>query len=199
MATNASVIPDLATPRGQPRQFRESHFLVFCWLVIALIRDPGKGTIKGLGAYLPSKLPYWTTLRMVRSSQWDAAAVMTQMATTTLRTLPPPADGVLYLIGDSTLKDKRGRKHPLGHTTRHSEHDPYTFGFEMVLLIASWDRFRVPIALAPIDPTCRGHQNTLFRQMLQNFVPPSWAHHVVVLADAGFAANATMRLITNQN
>jgi len=175
------------------------HFLVFCWLVIALIRDPGKGTIKGLGAYLPSKLPYWTTLRMVRSSQWDAAAVMTQMATTTLRTLPPPADGVLYLIGDSTLKDKRGRKHPLGHTTRHSEHDPYTFGFEMVLLIASWDRFRVPIALAPIDPQCRGHQNTLFRQMLQDFVPPSWVHHVVVIADAGFAANATMRLITDQN
>ena len=175
------------------------HFLVFCWLVIALIRDPGKGTIKGLGAYLPSQLPYWTTLRMVRSSQWDAAAVMTQMATTTLRTLPPPADGVLYLIGDSTLKDKRGRKHPLGHTTRHSEHDPYTFGFAMVLLIASWDRFRVPIALAPIDPTCRGHQNTLFRQMLQDFAPPSWVHHVVVIADAGFAANATMRLITDQN
>jgi Transposase DDE domain len=172
---------------------------VFCWLVLALIRDPGKGTIKGLGAYLPSKLPSWTTLRMVRSSQWDAAAIMTQIATTTLRTLPPPADGILYLIGESTLKDKRGRKHPLGHTTRHSEHDPYTFGFEMVLLIASWDRFRVPIALAPIDPKCRGHQNTLFRQMLQDFVPPSWTHHVVVIADAGFAANATRRLITNQN
>jgi hypothetical protein len=30
---------------------------VFCWLVIALIRDQGKGTIKGLGTYLPSKLP----------------------------------------------------------------------------------------------------------------------------------------------
>jgi len=147
---------------------------VFCWLVIALIRDPGKGTIKGLGAYLPLKLPYWTTLRMVRSSQWDAAAVMTQIATTTLWMLPPPADGVLYLIGDSTLKAKRGRKHPLGRTTRHSEHDPYTFGFEMVLLITSWDRFRVPIALALIDPQCRGHQNTLFRQMLQDFVPPSW-------------------------
>jgi Transposase DDE domain group 1 len=175
------------------------HFLVFCWLLIALIRDPGKGTLKGLMSYLPPTLQYWTTMRMIRSGQWDAAAVIKGMATTTLQTLPPPADGVLYLIGDSTLKAKRGRKHPLGHTTRHSEHDPYTFGFEMVLLIASWDRLRIPVALAPIDPQCRGHQNILFRQMLQAFVPPTWARQIVVVADAGFAANATMRLIAEQH
>src|SRR5262249_45918251 len=96
-------------------------FLLFFWLVMALIRDPGKGTLKGLGAYLPPKLSYWTTLRMVRSGQWDAEAVVGQMATATLHTLPPPADGRLYLIGDSTLKDKRGRQHPLGHRTRHGE------------------------------------------------------------------------------
>lgn len=66
---------------------------------------------------------------------------MTAMAATTLRTLPPPLDGVLDLIGDSTLKEKRGQQHPLGHTTRQSEHAPYTFGFEMVLLMASWDHF----------------------------------------------------------
>jgi hypothetical protein len=120
------------------------------------------------------------------------------MATTTLRTLPPPLDGVLYLIGDSTLKEKRGQQHPLGHTTRHSEHDPYTFGFEMVLLIASWDHFRIPLALVPIDPRYRGHQNLLFRQMLKAFVPPTWARQVVVVADAGFAANETLRLIAAQ-
>ena len=32
-------------------------FLVFCWLVMALTRDPGQGTLKGLGASLPPKLP----------------------------------------------------------------------------------------------------------------------------------------------
>lgn len=174
------------------------HFLVCCWLVIALIRDPGKGTLKGLHAYLPSTLHYWTTLRMLRSGQWDAKAVVCDLATATLRTLPPPADGVLYLIGESTLKDKRGRKHPLGHTTRHSEHDPYTFGFEMVLLIASWGRFRVPVALATLDPQIQGHQNLLFRQRLKDFVPPAWTRQVVVGADAGFAANETLRLITAQ-
>jgi hypothetical protein len=167
-------------------------------LVIAIIRDPGKGTLKGLKPYLPPTLKYWTTMRMIRSSQWDAEAVVCDLATATLRALPPPADGVLYLIGDSTLKAKRGRKHPLGRTTRHSEHEPYRFGFEVVLLIASWERFRVPVALALIDPTCRGHQNTLFRQMLKDFVPPAWVQQVVVVADAGFAANATLHLITDK-
>ena len=184
------------------RHFRcaqAQHFLVFCWLVVALIRTPGKGTLKGLRPYLPSKLHYWTTVRMVRSEQWEAQAVITDLAAATLRSLPPPTDGVLYLIGDSTLKPKRGRKHPLGHFTRHGEHDPYQFGFELVVLIARWDRFRVPVALGLIDPQRRGHQNILFRQMLKAFVPPGWVQQVVVVADAGFAANATLRLITEQH
>jgi len=68
----------------------------------------------------------------------------------------------------------------------------------MVLLIASWGRFRVPVALATIDPHSKGHQNILFRQMLKDFVPPAWTRQVVVVADAGFAANETLRLITEQ-
>jgi hypothetical protein len=66
----------------------------------------------------------------------------------------------------------------------------------MVLLIAGGDRFRVPVALAPIDPQIKGHQNILFRQMLTDFVPPAWVQQVVVVADAGFAANAPLHLIT---
>jgi hypothetical protein len=174
------------------------HFLVFCWLLVALIRAPGKGTLKGLRLYLPSTLPYWTIVRMVRSGPWDAHAVITDLAAATRRSLPPPPDGVLYLMGDSTLKPKRGRKHPVGHFTRHGAHDPYQFGFELVLLIASWEGFRVPVAVGLVDPQCRGHQNRLFRQMLQDFVPPAWVQQVVVVADAGFAANETLRLITQQ-
>src|SRR2546421_8633546 len=124
---------------------------------------------------------------------------MWDLATATLRALPPPADGVLSLIGDSTLKDKRGRQHPLGHTTRHSTHDPSMFGFEMVLRIASWGHFRVPVALAPIDPAITGHQNILCRHMLRDFVPPAWVRQLVVVADAGFAANETLRLITQKH
>ena len=59
------------------RHFRcaqAQHFLVFCWLLMALIRDPGKGTLKRLTPYLPPTLHYWTTLRMLRSDQWGPTA-----------------------------------------------------------------------------------------------------------------------------
>ena len=132
---------------------------------------------------------------MLRSGKWDAQAVMTGMADKVLRSLPPAVDGKLYLIGDTTHKPKRGRQHPLGHVTRQSESSPYTFGFDMVVLVASWDRFRIPVAIATIDPERKGHQNILFRQMLKDFAPPAWVREVVVVADAGSPANATLKLI----
>jgi hypothetical protein len=58
---------------------------------------------------------------------------------------------------------------------------------------------RVPVALAPIDPKIKGHQNILFRQLLKDFVPPTWVRQVVVVAEAGFAANATLHLITESH
>jgi len=167
------------------------HFLVCCWLVMAWMRDPGTGTRKGLHAYLPSTLQYWTTLRMLRSGQWEAAA--------TRRTLPPPADGVRSLIGESTLQDKRGRQHPLGPTTRHRAHDPSTFGVEMVLRMVRWGRYRVPVALATIAPHSTGPQHILFRPRLKDCGPPAWPRQVVVVAAAGCAANETLRLITEHN
>jgi hypothetical protein len=178
--------------RGAPAQ----HFLVFCWLVIAWMRAPGKGPLKGLRPYLPSTLPYWTTVRMGRSGQWDAHAVRTDLAAATLRSLSPPPDGVLYLIGDSTLTPQRGRQHPLGHFTRHGEHDPYQCGCELGLWIARWERCRVPVAGGLLDPQCRGHQKRLLRQMLKDCVPPAGVPQVVVGAEAGFAAHETLRLIT---
>jgi len=43
------------------------HFLVCFRLLMALMRDPGTGTLKGLTPYLPPTLKYWTTLRMMWS------------------------------------------------------------------------------------------------------------------------------------
>jgi len=136
------------------------HFWVFCWVLIALILDNGKGRLKDLCQYLPPKLRYWTLMRMVRSGQWDDSVLVTQMSRDVLNWLPPPADGVIHLSADKTRKDKCGRKHPLGLVTRDSAHSPYHFGFEMVLLIASWDHYRIPIRIAVMDPQVK-RSNTL--------------------------------------
>ncbi|PON11992.1 hypothetical protein C2W62_41945 [Candidatus Entotheonella serta] len=145
--------------------------------------------------YLPPHLSYWALIRMLRSGKWDAQAVMNGMAQQVLQSLPPAADGKLYLIGDTTHKPKRGKKHPLGHVTRQSTSSPHFYGFGMVVLVASWNGYRIPIQIATIDPKRKGHQNILFRQMLKDFEAPSWVREIVVLDDAGYAANPTLKLI----
>ena len=171
------------------------HFSVFCWVLIALILENGKGRLKDLCPYLPPKIRYWTLMRMVRSRPWDANVLMSQMSCDVLGWLPAPEDGVIHLSADKTRKNKRGRKHPLGLVTRDSAHSPYPFGFAMVLLIASWDRYRIPIDLAIMGPKVKGHQNILFRHLLETLQLPSWVRQVIVSGDAGFAATPTLKLI----
>jgi hypothetical protein len=174
--------------------------------LIALILDNGKGTLKELCGYLPPKLRYWTWRRMVRSGQWDDSVLVTQLSQDVLHGLPPPADGVMHLSADKTRKDKRGRQHPLGLVTRDRVHSPYQFGFEMVLLIARGDHYRLPINRAVMDPKIKGHQNLLFRHMLETVELPSWVRQVtsgvgltlIVSGDAGFAANPTGKRIEHK-
>jgi hypothetical protein len=192
------VYPGLSPLKRHFGCAQAQHVLLCCWWLRALMRDPGQGTLKGLAPYLPATRKYGTTMRRLRSGQWAAAAGGCDLATAPLRTLPAPAAGGLYLSGDSTVQEKRGRKHPVGRTTRHSDHAPYIFGVEVVLLIASWERLRVPVALALLAPKIKGPQTLLFRQRLKDFVPPAWVRQIVVVADAGCAAHATLRLITEK-
>ena len=175
-------------PQGQ-------HFRLFCWVLVTLIVIEGGATLKALTRLMPRRLAYWTVLRLLRSNSWDATWLVTELGTTVLRSLPPPADGVLHLSGDLTVVSKTGRQQPLARKTRLNQYAPYLFGQSLVLLIAQWGRCRIPVAAGVVDPKIPGHQNQLLRAMLEAFVPPAWARQVIVEADAAFAAKATLRLI----
>jgi hypothetical protein len=112
----------------------------------------------------------------------------------TRRPRPPPADGGLDLLGASTVSATRGWQPPLGSTTRPRESAPYTFGVDMVLLVARGDRGRIPVALERIDPSIRGPLTIRCREMLKAFVPPGWTCTCV-----GVAAHATLRVIMEAN
>lgn len=157
--------------------------------------EQGKGTINGLAPVAPRRIRYWAMMRMIGSGQWSAQELLTDMVQQLVVWLPAPADGVLYLIGDSTIKGKRGKKHRLGHKTRMNKVASYTFGFEMMLLVAHWGQYRTGVAAEVIDQGRKGQANILFRQMLRRFEPPGWARQVIVLAAAGLAANQTFRVI----
>ena len=184
----ASLASSFPCPQGQ-------HFRIFCWLLVTLIVIEGGATLKALTRLMPPSLAYWTVLRMLRSGYWDATSLVTQLGTTVLWNLPPPADGVLHLTGDLTVVTKTGEHQPLARKTRLNEYAPYIFGQSLVLLIAQWRRWRIPVEARVVDPTIKGHQNLLFREMLAEFVPPSWATQVIIEADAAFAAKATLKLI----
>ncbi|MCI0664324.1 MAG: transposase [Acidobacteria bacterium] len=175
-------------PQGQ-------HFRILCWLLVMLILVQGSATLKNLTRQMPCYLHYWTVLRMVKAGYWDASALITELAQTTLYSLLPPADGILYLIGDKIISGKTGMKQPLAAYTRMNNYQQFTFGISLLLLIAQWGHFRIPLAAAVLNPKKKGDQNIQFRQMLRRFEVPSWTSQVIVLADAGFASKDNLRLI----
>ncbi len=187
----ASLACAFLCPQGQ-------HFRVFCWLLVTQIVSEGGARLKALTRLMPRSLAYWTVLRMMRSGYWDAAFLVNELSGAVLASLPPPADGVLHLSGDSTVTERTGEQQPLARKTRTNEYAPYVFGQALVLVIAQWGRYRVPVRAAVVDPKIKGHQNLLLRQMLKDFVPPTWGKEVIVEADAAFAAKATLKSITDR-
>jgi hypothetical protein len=70
---------------------------------------------------------------------------------------------------------------------RISQHHPWFFGLRFVLLIAAWDGYRVPVSFRIIVPkrhAASRSEHALFRDMVEAFVPPSWAKLVIVGGDA---------------
>ena len=171
------------------------HFVLFCWLLMMLALSQGKGCLKELSRLMPERLKYWSLLRFARSNYWDEEELVSAFSSDLLRILPPPSDRVIHLISDKSLKPKRGLLHPFGRHTRSSKNAKLEFGFEFVLLIVSWDKYRIPVKVGLIDPARKGHQNILFREFLDEFELPDWVKQVVVEADSGFAANETFKLL----
>jgi Transposase DDE domain len=115
-----------------------------------------------------------------------------------LHAFPPPEDGILSLVGDSTLKGKRGSKHPVAHKTRLSQYPPDVFGLRIVLLLAPWDVSRIPVDFALVRRTADPDdqpENALFRQLRRDFRRPAWGQELVVTADAAYASRANLALI----
>ena len=175
-------------PQGQ-------HFRILCWLLVALLLSQGSATLKQLTRLLPGRLHYWAVLRMVRAGYWSAAELIQRLAGTVLALLPPPADATLYLIADTTLIGRSGKKQPLAHDTRLNEGERFTFAHSVLLLVAHWGRLRIPVGAVVLDPKRRGQQNIQLRQFLRQFQPPAWCRRVIVLADAGFASKANLQVI----
>jgi hypothetical protein len=178
--------------------FRQRHQLVFSWLLVLHLVYGERAHLQALARYGPAHLAYQHYRRLLCAGYWCTKTLLWGFAEPAMQALPPPEDGLLYLVGDSTLKGQRGRKHPVAHNTRLSQFHPYVFGFRIVLLMAQWDVYRIPVDFALLrrkDAPDYQPENAWFRQLLQEFRRPSWCHEVVVTADAAYAAQAHLATI----
>jgi len=178
--------------------FSYRHYLVFCWLRVAHLVCFGKATVQGLARYTPTHVAAWHLRRLLAAGRWQWAQVQAWLVSEALAASPPPKDGVLYLVVDSTLKGKRGKKNPWAKNGRLNEYAPFTFGLQVVILIAQWDVYRIPLAFRLVKPKASKEyqsENALVREMLAEVVLPAWCQKVVVVADAAYPARATLQAI----
>lgn len=184
--------------RGTQHLFRYRHHLIFCWTLVLMLVYQDKATLSGLARFGPKHICEWHLRRFLYASYWCWQVLLYRLADAVVAVLPPPADGIIYVIGDGTYKDKTAQKHPLVKKGRLTSYGPYLFGLQIVVLMLHWDNYRIPVDMAIVRP--KGHPdhhspNALFRQMLRRFQPPPWAKRVIVLADAEFPSKETLKLI----
>ncbi len=178
--------------------FSYRHYLVFCWLLVAHLLCFGKATIQGLARYTPTHVAAWHLRRLLAAGRWQWEQVLQWLVSEALAAFPPPKDGILYLVVDSTLKGKRGKKNPLAKKGRLNEYAPFTFGLHVVIVIAQWDVYRIPLAFRLVKPKVSQDyqsENALVRAMLAEVVLPAWCKQVVVVADAAYPSRANLQAI----
>jgi hypothetical protein len=178
--------------------FSYRHYLVFCWLLVAHLVCFGKATVQGLARYTPAHVAAWHLRRLLAAGRWQWEQVLQWLVSEALAAFPPPKDGVLYLVVDSTLKGKRSKQNPLAKKGRLNEYASFTFGLHVVIVIAQWDVYRIPVAFRLVKPKANKDyqsENALVREMLREVVLPAWCKKVVVVADAAYPSRANLQAI----
>jgi hypothetical protein len=184
--------------RGMPTVWRGRHRLIFCWLIFLPAVSPGRKTLEERARWTPATITAWRCGRLLKAAYWHVHLLVSWLAQALLTTLPPPANGLRYLFGDGSHADKRGTKHPVAQKGRNSKHQPWFFGLRFVLWMAAWDGYRIPVGWRLILPkrhTGYRSENALFREMVREFVPPSWATLVGGGGDAAYGSKANMRMV----
>lgn len=188
--------------RGLPGVWKSHHRLMLCWLIFMQALYPGRKTLQEMARWTPTTITAWRFARLLKATYWNVHLLVTWMAQDLLSALPPPTNRIIYLIGDGSEADKRGAKNPVAQKGRKSKYHPWFFGIRFVLLIAAWDGYRIPVGFRLILPKRHGayqNENALFREMVGEFVPPSWAKLVIVCGDAAYGSKANMKMVKERD
>jgi hypothetical protein len=184
--------------RGMPGVWKGQHRLVLCWLIVMQAVYPGRKTLHELARWSPRHITHWRLRRLLKASYWSIHLIVEWLAHDVIATLPPPDDGMIFVIGDGSHKPKRSRDHHMVQKGRNSKPNEWFFGIRFALLVVAWDVYRIPVSFRIILPKTHPNsrkENTLFRDMLRQLKPPAWARQVIVEGDAAYGAKANIELV----
>lgn len=188
--------------RGMPGMWKDRHRLILCWLVVMQALFPGRKTLAELARWTPAQVTAWRFRRLLKAAYWEVHVLVEGWVQEALNTLPPPQDGVLYMVGDGSEKPKCGKQNPLAQKGRKGTNKPWFFAVRFALLIVNWESYRLPVAFRPIRPKSHPayrQENDLFRDLVKDFVPPVWARTIVVEGDAGYGSQDNMKMVMQRN
>ena len=184
--------------RGMPGVWKSQHRLMLCWLIVMQAVYPGRKSLSDIARWSPRAVTEWRLRRLLKANYWCVHVLIEWLAHEVMAVLPPAEDGTLYVIGDGSHKPKRAMKSPIAQKGRSAKHKDWFFGIRFALLIVAWDVYRIPVAFRIMLPKAHPDyrkENALFRDMLKQFTPPSWAIQVIVEGDAAYGAKANINLV----
>lgn len=181
-----------------PALLHNKQKLVLLWVLYGHIICDGKKQIKNLAENTGSSASEWKIRRLFHATSWCFHALLEWMAEETMKMYPPPKDGVIRLIADGGHKEKKGKKNEVNQHMKKNSRGKTLFGFKFLLLVTEWSRFKFPIKFRLLYP--KGHpkyktENELFREMLDDFKPPSWVKIIIVICDNGFSSKENLKCI----
>jgi hypothetical protein len=187
---------------SMPGVWKSKHELFLCWLILMHSVASGKKNLKELSRSTPEHITEWRFRRLLKSLYWSIHLLVHWFAMEAINRCPPPEDGTIYLLGDSSHKAKTGKKNPVVQKGKNNSNNPWFFGIRFCLLVACWDVYRIPIGFRIILPKIHpeyAKENELFREMISSFEPPLWAKTVIVLGDAAYASKENIIAVQNKN
>lgn len=188
--------------KGMPGIWKDRHLLLLYWFVFLQALVPGRKTVKELSRWSPAHIPEWRLRRLLKAGYWSAQQMITWFAEEAIKRFPPPKDGVIYVVGDGSEKDKRGKKNPVVQKGRKGKNTPWYWGIRFGMVTVCWDVYRIPFAFRVILPKTHPDyktENALFREMVEAFQPPAWARTIIVLGDAGYGSRDNMKMVKKRN
>ena len=138
-----------------------------------------------LARWSPAQVTVWRCRRVLTARSWHVHLLVAWWGQEVFTTLPPPRRGILSLVGDGRHTDKRGPKNLLAQKGLSGEHHPWFVGMRFARLSATWDGYRLPVALRLI----------LCREMGRGVVSPPGAKRSIVAGDAAYGSQEKLKLV----